>query len=77
MIPRAESGVKAYITGAAAVTASFPVDFKGNASIDCAHCQFFRSSSRRCGLNNQIPEYPEKYIGSQCPLVFEEDEAIE
>lgn len=76
MIPRSESGIKAYITGTATVKASFPVDFKGNAAVDCFHCVFFRQTSRRCGLNNLIPEFPERYIGSQCPLNFEEDEVI-
>lgn len=77
MVPRGESGVKAYITGTATVTATFPIDFRGNAIVDCAHCLFWRSSTRRCGLNNLIPEFPERYIGSQCPLNFEEDEVIE
>lgn len=68
-----ESGVASYITGVATVRVSFPVDFKGNADISCRQCQFFRISARSCGLNGEICEYPDKYVGGQCPLNMEEN----
>lgn len=63
-----DSGVKSYITGKATVMVNFPVDFRGNADINCTQCFFFREASRRCGLNGQISQYPAKYVGDSCPL---------
>lgn len=66
-----ESGVTSYITGKAEVRVHFPVDSKGNADISCNQCFFFREASRRCGLTGYISEYPNKYVGSECPLEME------
>ena len=64
-----ESGVSSYIHAQAVVTVHFPVDHNGNADISCSQCYFFRESSKRCGLNWSVCEYPNKYVGSKCPLV--------
>lgn len=74
MLPRIDSGVTSYITGRATVETFFPVDLKGNSLVCCELCRYFRPNSRRCGLNDAVVEYPGKYIGSQCPLEFEEKE---
>lgn len=74
MLPRIDSGVTSYITGRATVETFFPVDLKGNSLVCCELCRYFRPNSRRCGLNDAVVEYPGKYIGSQCPLEFEEME---
>lgn len=63
-----ESGVARYIKAAAAVEVNFPVDFKGNADISCKQCPFFSPSRRICQLNKQICEYPDRNVGSNCPL---------
>lgn len=63
-----ENGVKEYVRGYAVVMVNFPVDFRGNADITCYQCQFYNRSSGRCLLNNSVPEYPQKYTGSNCPL---------
>lgn len=63
-----DSGVASYVIGRATVTVGFPVDFKGNAEIACKHCPFFVRSTQRCGLNQEIVNYPEKYVGINCPL---------
>lgn len=55
-----ESGVAKYIHAKATVKVHFPVDFKGNADISCK-------------LTKEICEYPEKYVGSACPLELEEE----
>ena len=68
-----ESGVSRYIIGKHTVYAHFPVDKKGNADISCSQCFFFREASRRCGLTGEISEYPNKYVGSCCPLEMEEE----
>ncbi len=68
-----ESGVAEYIEAEATVHVLFPVDFKGNADISCSQCYYFRRNYRSCGLNGEICEFPERYVGSQCPL--EEKEA--
>lgn len=63
-----DSGVASYVIGRATVTVGFPVDFKGNAEIACKHCPFFVRSTQRCGLNQEIVNFPEKYVGINCPL---------
>lgn len=63
-----DSGVASYVIGRATVTVGFPVDFKGNAEIACKHCPFFVRSAQKCGLNQEIVNYPEKYVGVNCPL---------
>ncbi len=73
-LPRLDSGVSAYYTGRATVEMYFPIDLKGNASVCCELCRFYRPNSRRCSLNDAVTEYPSKYIGSQCPLKFEDEE---
>ena len=64
------SGVKEYVFGTATVCTTFPVDLKGNADVCCAQCSFYRRSSKMCSLSGDICEYPDHYIGSECPLEF-------
>lgn len=66
-----DSGVYSYIVGVATVYAQFPVDYRGNKDVKCDMCKFYGRGSKVCRLNGEIVEYPEKFIGSQCPLVFE------
>lgn len=68
-----DNGVKSYIVGTARIEVSFPVDYRGNADVRCEQCEYFSRTSKRCKLNGLVVEYPEKYIGSHCPLNFEED----
>lgn len=63
-----DTGVAAYVIGRAVVTVGFPVDFKGNAEIACKHCPFFIRSTQRCGLNQEIVNFPDRYVGTACPL---------
>ena len=65
-------GVSRYIKGHATVEVFFPVDHRGTPSVCCEQCRFFNRRSVRCNLNEQVCNYPGKYIGSNCPLVFEE-----
>ena len=70
-----ESGVPEYITARATVEVHFPVDFNGVADISCKQCGFFDKNRRKCRLNEKICAYPEKYVGSNCPLeAVENDE---
>lgn len=66
-----DSGVKAYITGECVVKIHFPVDFKDNADVSCYQCKMFSRNNGICQLTKEISEYPTKYIGSNCPLVFD------
>ena len=68
-----DSGVQAYVIGRATVTASFPVNWHGEPCVKCELCKFYSRSGRRCHLNGGIIPYPEKYIGPECPLNFEEE----
>ena len=63
-----ETGVASYIFGRATVTVGFPVDFRGNAEIACKHCNFYVKATQRCGLTQQIVNFPERYVGECCPL---------
>lgn len=71
-----ESGVSSYVIGTAVVEVSFPVDRKGNADVSCSQCFFYREASRRCGLTGQISEYPNKFVGSHCPLEIAERSGV-
>ena len=70
-----DSGVKRYIKTYAVVETYFPVDWKDNAEIACKHCNFFVRATQRCGLDQTIVNYPDKFVGENCPLqeVTEED----
>lgn len=72
------SGVASYVQAKATVYVSFPVDFKGNADISCNQCEYFRRNYKTCGLNGKICEYPQNYVGSNCPLeIIQEGEINE
>ena len=63
------SGVKGYVKARALVETKFPIDWKGNVEIACKHCNYFVRSTQRCGLTQTIVNFPEKYVGVECPLV--------
>ena len=63
-----ESGIAKYIKARATVEVNFPVDWRGNAEISCKHCNFFVRATQRCGLNQQVVNFPERYVGECCPL---------
>lgn len=62
------SGVKRFIKARCVVEVSFPVDWKDNPEIACKHCNFFVRATQRCGLTQQIVNFPERYVGECCPL---------
>ena len=62
------SGVKGYVYGTVTIRVGFPVDFRDVPHISCIHCQFYSPSSRRCQINKEIINFPEKYVGDRCPL---------
>ena len=63
-----ESGVSSYIHAQATVDVFFPVDHRGNADISFNQCFFFRRNYQTCGLNGEVCQYPQKYVGGSCPL---------
>ena len=68
-----DSGVKRFIKAQATVTVFFPVDMKDRADVNCYQCNFFSRQSGICQLTKEVSEYPQKCIGSNCPLnVIEE-----
>lgn len=68
------SGVQRFIRAEAMVVVNFPVDFKGRESVCCAQCLYLSSSSRYCQLNRRPVQYPDRYIGHDCPLIFTDKE---
>lgn len=73
-MPNFESGVSAYIKGKFTVEVNFPVDSRDRADVCCLQCPFYRPNYRKCGLNDSMVAYGEKFIGQNCPLEFEEGE---
>lgn len=67
-MPNFDSGVASYITGTCTVTVHFPVDRRGNAAITCIHCPYLSNNQRMCWLNREVVDYPEKFVGRECPL---------
>lgn len=67
-----DSGVYGYIFAEATVHVAFPVDKYGRSSVNCNQCWFFRRNYQTCGLNGAICQYPQKYVGDQCPLKLAE-----
>lgn len=67
-----DSGVSSYVVGQCTVSVNFPVDNRGVAHVMCEMCEFFSHTSSRCRLNGKICEFPKKYIGSFCPLEFQD-----
>ena len=68
-----ESGVKGYIMGECNVKIFFPVDFRDNADVNCYQCKLFSRNTGVCQITKEVSEYPTKYIGSNCPLMFQGD----
>lgn len=73
-MPDFTSGVSDFVLGTCTVTNFFPIDMRGNADVSCKQCRFYRSSYRKCALNDELIAYPEKYIGQNCPLDIKERE---
>lgn len=71
-----ENGVARYIKGRVTLTVGFPVDFRDNAEIACKHCKFYVRATQRCALNQEMINFPEKYVGVNCPLERIEDDDI-
>lgn len=68
-----ESGVAGYVRAYAVIEVNFPIDFKGNEEISCRHCPYLSSNERMCQLNKEPVAYPNKYVGSKCPLMIKEE----
>ena len=69
-----DSGVKRYIKARAVVEVGFPVDWKDRPDISCKHCNFFDRAKSRCNLTMDVVNFPDKYVGSTCPLEYVEEE---
>lgn len=74
MAPIFDSGVADYVHAYAVVKVNFPIDHRGNADVSCYQCPFFRRNYSTCGLNGAICQYPQRYVGADCPLNIEENE---
>ena len=69
-----DNGVASYIKGRVTLEVGFPVDYKGRAEIACKHCRFFVRATMRCGLNQEVVNFPDSYVGTACPLERIEDD---
>lgn len=73
-MPCFDDGVAKYIKARAVVEVGFPVDWRGNADISCKQCPYYVRATQKCALNQAVVNFPEKYVGSECPLVPVEEE---
>lgn len=73
-MPCFDDGVSKYIKARAVVEVGFPVDWRGNADISCKQCPYYVRATQKCALNQAVVNFPEKYVGSECPLVPVEEE---
>lgn len=73
-MPTFETGVKSYIVGTATIEVNFPVNWRGEPDVRCELCECYSRSGHSCRINHRIVEYPDKYIGSMCPLNFGEEQ---
>ena len=67
-----DSGVKGYIKGYAVVEVHFPVDWKDKSDISCFQCKFYSRNNGVCQLTKEVSEYPQNFVGSNCPLEIQE-----
>ena len=65
-----DSGVKEFITGKAEITVNFPIDWSEKAYVRCTQCPYLSSGGRICQLNKQTVQFPDRFIGYDCPLQF-------
>lgn len=72
-----DTGVSKYIKTIAVVEQCFPVDWRGSVEIACKHCNFFVRATQRCGLTQQVVNFPEKGVGECCPLELVKEEGEE
>ena len=71
------SGVSKFIKTRAVVEVGFPVDWNGRAEIACKHCNFYDRAKQRCWLNQEVVNFPDKYVGEYCQLELIEEEVNE
>ena len=69
-----DNGVKEFIITRAVITVGFPVSFSGVVEQNCYHCKYFTHSSGVCQLTKEVSEFPQRYVGSHCPLEIVEEE---
>lgn len=64
-----EDGVKYFTKAYAIVEINFP-----EKEICCRNCSMYSVSANRCGIDrNIVPAYPNKFVGTNCPLVIKEE----
>lgn len=68
-----DSGVKDFIQGRAEIIVNFPVDWSNRAYVCCEKCPYLSSNERICQLNRQPVQFPQRFIGYDCPLRFEKE----
>ncbi len=63
-----DSGVKRYVKAVAVVEVGFPVSWRDSEEIACKHCKFFERAKSKCWLTGQVVNFPDGFVGSECPL---------
>ena len=69
-----DTGVSRFIKTRADVEVGFPVDWRGSVEIACKHCPFYVRATQKCALNQSVVNFPDKFVGSECPLEMIESE---
>ena len=71
---RFDDGIKRYIKAQVTLEVGFPVSWKDVPAIAWKHCPFYVRATKRCGLNQEIVNYPDNFVGHNCPLELVEDD---
>ena len=66
-----DNGVSGYIKGRFLAVVNFPIDHRGHAEVTCYQCPYYRRNYQKCGLNDEMVAFGEKFIGQKCPLEFD------
>lgn len=69
-----DSGIKGFVTATATVKVKFPIDWNDRDYIRCAKCPYLYNNDRTCMLNKKPVQFPDRYVGADCPLILEEKE---
>lgn len=70
-----DCGVAKYVFASVEASIPFPVDFNGVVYDSCAYCRLYHKSQNQCFLTKEYIVEPQRKVGFECPLRYEEVEA--
>ena len=62
------TGIKDFCECSVMVKQFFPIGVDGKLNATCEKCRFYRFSSKKCGLTDEVCFAPSRYVGNDCPF---------